>query len=607
MKTPLLSLLILWLTSFGYSQSIQHEDLTPRYLVRTAPTLTIITPDQLLDTSFFLIPNEWYNEFPIHSPVHFGIDYFPSSFYPPEHIYGISYSIFIPKCGESYYDNGIMSSRCECDADSVFHGKSVYWDEQGRISSVAYYSKGKLYTKKSYEQGKVSSLSQYTYKDGDRVQHGKQIEYTTFGKITRNYFFGKRHGLETEHSQNQKLREDLYENDYLRESRQWSSEGQLIKEQFYDVQGYKHGRWLQFEPISQTETISEYHREKLLQSTTRKNGIIIHRIENKTNGDQLDETFYDNGNKKQLQSTLSNGLVTMQYWEENGSMRNNYQLKDGKLIGNGFMKTLYSAVYFEQVRNSDGSEYLECFEISQGDTLAFFYARNNGALCNDVIRRNHYVQKDGKAVRHREWILYENNKVVSVMNFDHGVEHGKVVLFDTTASEPIPYLTGNFVNGTKHGLWTQRTDSILINVEYRYDQLHGMYSSFRRSADTTQLATNHDLVQKNREIHETLIPQLTCSHQNNQLYGNFKTHYLDGNRHWTGVYLAGVAFGEWKEYESDSNKLRAIITFKEDGSLHRKSYRLSFKRLRKGQYQYKKRRIKSFEYTISPFIPARMN
>ncbi|MFK7784752.1 MAG: hypothetical protein AB8B56_06545, partial [Crocinitomicaceae bacterium] len=184
--------LAIFLTFAGFSQNEQLEEKTPRFLI--FPNAYTFSPAKLIYT-----PGPWENIDEIIPHPYPWPDPYPYPYPWEPYPFELSVLVFNPGnlCGERFYDNGNLQSRCACNADSVLQGKSVFWEENGRISSVEYYSKGKVYTRKYYEEGRVTELYNYTYRNGEQLIHGEHIEYAYDEKTIGKYSFGKKVGPHT--------------------------------------------------------------------------------------------------------------------------------------------------------------------------------------------------------------------------------------------------------------------------------------------------------------------------------------------------------------------------------------------------------------------------
>lgn len=602
MKTLLLPLVLLLCIS-AQAQSIQEEDQTPRFLVDPAVNITIYPT--LTDSIYFNGEGLFWNipvidDTYIFDPVQITPYPYPGPFYWDFSNLTIT---FANPCGEYFHDNGIMSSRCECNADSILHGKSVYWDEQGRIRSVSHYFDGKLYSEKLYDEGDISSLSNYTYKNGDRQLHGKQIEYTAFGKTISNYTFGIKSGIETEYNKGYKYRESTFNNGTLAQAHYWSENGIPIRSEYYDENGQKTGTWTEHNPTANTDKKTTYLNGKRTSEIETKDGIVIHRFVKNEDRSELDEIFYDDGTPKQQRSVAADLLVTNKGWLVDGTPAYDYQFRDNKIIGQGFILEGSGLIHFKQVKNTDGTQHLECYKTNKGDTLSFFYSHNNGNLHRDIIRTNEFVQRNGNAVKHGEWVIYKNNKVVSLVTYNAGVKHGKIVSFDTTGQEPIPYLIGAFYNGQKHDTWVYRTKGDLVKCNYENGALNGTYESFSRNADTTFFTQLHRTTpQGNRQIRENLTPKVVAHYTADQLHGDYRSFYQDGHVHWTGRYQNGTLAGRWLEI-TNAEIMLSEANFDASGSLQKESYIYTWKGFKRGKNRYKKQRMRVFVTPANPFIP----
>ena len=155
------------------------------------------------------------------------------------------------------------------------------------------------------------------------------------------------------------------------------------------------------------------------------------------------------------------------------------------------------------------------------------------------------------------------------------MKHGKAVYYDTTGSEPMPFLIGNFHQDSRHGAWILRNDTILIETNYHAGNLNGSHRVFSRSADTTILSTMSQFPQDRRSIIETLNPIAECSFRNGLLHDKFHTFWENGNYHIEGNYSDGSLAYWIKAFNPDGNLYR--IGYFTDGEPTGKWYLMSKK------------------------------
>lgn len=460
-------------------------------------------------------------------------------------------------CGDRFYNNGNLQSRCACDADSVLQGKSVFWEENGRISSVVYYSKGKMYTKKYYDEGRVTELCNYTYKNGEQLLHGEHIEYSSDGKTTGRYAFGKKTGPYTSYINGKKTSVTTYKDDITIREESFNPDGTLYSLANFDDSGLPIGESYVYTRENDTKYVTRYENGQKINFKRYQSGILVEHEEfNPKLESVLRAHYFPNGDPYSFFKIDSNGATYNKVWREDGTLITDYVVEKSKLVGTGFYTANTTMTRFEQKFNSNGSDYLECFVIVSGDTTEFYYARNEGGSLTNVIVKNKFLQYNGRAVKTGTWTTYENNQLISEINYSQGVRNGKAVYYDTTRSEPMPYLTGNFHKDIRNGQWTLRNDTLLIETNYHLGNLNGIHNVFSRAADTTSLNGATQLPQDNRAITEKLTPIINCQYRNGLMHEKLDTFWDNGQPHIASTFYDGDPIGIWREYNPD-------------GSLHR--------------------------------------
>ncbi len=458
---------------------------------------------------------------------------------------------FVNLCEVQRYKNGALKSRCEC-LNNQLHGKAVFWDETGRIETVQFYRKGRLFQEKKYSEGILTDVSNYTYRNEQRLKHGSQIEIRGDEKTIHNFNYDVRHGIETETIKNIKTRELLYDNGTIIEGRWWKENGVLLREEFNSKNGSPIGTWYKYDGKRDTKTYTTYEKGKLKNLETFKNGICIRKTTSKSDESFVNDHYYDNGSKFIHQTCDSLSIMSFEYYDESERLTSRFIKNTSYLLEKGFHFNGESEIRFETLTDSKGRHLLHCYTIVHGDTTSFFYAHNEGSLKFEPIATNNFVQKEGIAVKHGEWLTYANNKLLHKLNFNQGILHGASVYFDTAGAEPTPYLHASYNNGLKHGEWLFRDASKMIRCEFDNGVRNGKYENFNRIGDTLYIDSkeNYLQVKQNRFVSEYLTPTYECHFINDSLNGPFVSYHANGSVHWKGSYVRNDKSGLWEQFDT---------------------------------------------------------
>jgi antitoxin component YwqK of YwqJK toxin-antitoxin module len=196
-----------------YSQTAGSADSIPLHLIPQPEPEPIIGPWEVQP---IVSPQPWPGEpwAPIIYP------------YP---IFGpISVTMWIPKCGDTHYPNGRLSSRVEC-INGIQHGRTIYWDERGNKTNESYYLKGKLISNKAWDQNHRMTLWE-NYNGANRL-HGKNYTYDpeTGHKVVTSYNNGMEHGKHLEYEMGKLTLCDIYHNGELIEQTKYYSSGKIME------------------------------------------------------------------------------------------------------------------------------------------------------------------------------------------------------------------------------------------------------------------------------------------------------------------------------------------------------------------------------------------
>lgn len=599
MKNPILLLLLFCSLTLN---STAQSDTLQRYLVKQviAKPVTVNQDSFVVITPYIIDVPPYYEEFPWIIP-------YPYEPYPIIDWGTISvYCVLMPTCGDTYHDNGLLASRIDCK-DSVLHGLATYWNEDGvKTSETNYvdglqegkslnwspkgiktmeanYVNGKLHGKVEYwsasghktsdytyaygrmfkqkiygDYSKIESIEHYTYnRPGDQLMHGTCTYYNGTDKEVSRYDNGKLEGVSQWFENGIKVREKIYEYDYLQDDKTWNTNGQLIthgnysrigklehlqewdkngvliKEQFKENDRCK-GIWMSYYPPTDSKTLTYYSEfpepAKILKKEVYSEGKLVQHY-GYTNNMQTDIIYYyPNGNKQFHTHSELKQYDRYMAWTENNELTDSMTYVNHTFIGNGFYTdgdTLFNYVADKTVDASPIKRWV----ILDGDTLRQDYVINSSTNRNQVLQRNYYAKNNaGISVRSGVWSFYTDNTISHALTYANGDITGRAVYY--TQKEDMLVVTeyGYYSKGIKHGKWT--TLNSLTQQEYNYQngELNGTY--YKLNAD-----------------YDTLI---SANYNNNELNGSY-LEYTRGILTINGYYTNGVKSQFWEYHNADGN------------------------------------------------------
>jgi antitoxin component YwqK of YwqJK toxin-antitoxin module len=547
-----------------------------------------------------------------------------------------SYTITLwapPACGDSYHDNGRLSSRIEC-VDSVMHGKAVYWDETGHKTTENTYAEGHLIKAKIYDsRGRITSLEHYDYSG---QFHGICIvyDYENGTKTVTRYDHGQKHGL-YEYTDNWGTREEkVYSHDVAIENRyyqsgtsmirsasyyntdgvliedkqfteagllyrhekhnahgspeflrQWNEEGVLIQESLYEG-GQPHGTWLtDYHPLSGYKVLAFYDRGIILRTetwsgdkqTAKKEfsgSLVSHECAWDLNGQLIFEKMYDSTGLSGTQKTWNkNGLLL-------GSQTTCYDPVSATVLfhGTGFYMKGDSLVSFDAGNQPSPATPVKRWVIFGKDTIRMEYALNSLTLqALPSLRSNAFAYDVGDRVykRHGEWAWYENNKLSKVMTYHFGVAEGRCVMYDTAGQLPVLMAHGTFVADQRDGVW----------IEFK-------------NGNTESISYKEGLRSGNFHVKDSLgVIFFIAEYTADTLNGSYMEFYANKRYKVVGHYSHGQKNSWWKYY-NESGQLIEVGEYRDD----KKSgwwqyYNENGELILEGEYENDERVKTWFEYT----------
>ena len=478
------------------------------------------------------------------------IDLEPWPYYwPSEQINFMIYPYVI--CGEARYDNGMLYSRCECNADSVRHGKSVFWEINGKISSVSYYRYGKVYTQKSYSDGKVTKLENFTYRNSEQLLHGKHILYTDEGKIISYFHFGKQQGLETEYRGGYVYAKRQHKNGIQLHEQTFDPKGRMLSESHWSEKGVRISTVTIDPEINQT-TYTTYHENGNRKEIRRMVGDLCLERYNYSDTDVNfhTELAFNDGSPKYYFDIDSTQTALTKEWSPEGEIITEWRRRQNKVLGSGFCTSGQQRTEFKQVFNSDGSDHLECWTFLNGDTNSFYYAHNRHGGFNDIIYdENKFIQHTGKAVKHGTWTLYQNNSMMLKENYSYGVLYGKWQQFTLINGIRQLKMEGDYTKGVRTGFWTVNTDSCLYQVLYAQDTMVGKILKLVGGKLSQEIMFNQFWDASNRIylIHDQGVLKWNCRYLNDVPHGKWTEFHPDSTVKGYGIFEHGQLKSKWIE------------------------------------------------------------
>jgi antitoxin component YwqK of YwqJK toxin-antitoxin module len=420
-------------------------------------------------------------------------------------------------CGDSYHENGQLSSRVEC-VDSVFHGKAFFWDETGHKTSESTYFEGHQTKQKSYDnRGRVTHVNHYDFNgayDGVCIYY----EYDSYYKSVSRYEHGVQHGLQEEYRNDKLESKTVYDNGtMIKRSFYYDNEALMNSETFYNgfvlegIHYYRNGsvsyhekrnennemlfvkRWsesgaltedrkyLNGKPVGvaliyfdETNGISEteYYEEGVLLSYQKTKGskTLAQRFyENGALKTQLN--FFESGDTGYYAIQNENGIIMFEkLWNEfRAPVKNVQRMVDTTgqvfLTGRGFYM-LNDTLYLYSIESENWDQIESRYVIYNSDTIRMDYVVNNSGVASSPIylSSNTFSQVGGITCKNGEWKYYSNNNLDSVITYKNGAREGRAVYYNSLDDSVAVESYGHYVNDKKEGEWIYFHDPLFVDI-----------------------------------------------------------------------------------------------------------------------------------------------
>jgi antitoxin component YwqK of YwqJK toxin-antitoxin module len=529
-----------------------------------------------------------------------------------------TYTLWVPQCGETFHDNGQLSSSIAC-VDSVLHGKAIYWDETGHKTHEYTYFEGHMIKSKQYDnRGRISSVLHYDYsgnQDGICITyyHDDNLKYVS------NYKHGKLHGAnETysngiltkseDYSSDEKisLKEfdldgnlilfETYKNGHTLESKQFNSSGTLmshVERNEYGVlefsrvynenktlifentylDGKPTGIWLTYHDVSSKIKHLEYYENGFkVKYEDRKNDLVLTTVTYNQGIAAEQITYFENGDSAYYRLFNADGETGYEKkWNPQGRgfvQHEIYTIIDSALgtifKGKGFYIN-YDTLYTYEIVNAPWQCTQKRSVIWQGDTIRQDYCRNNpnytGYTQIYCLNKFAYDLSKNQWVKDGSWTSYVDNNLVSVETYEMGSLHGRTVNYSSIKDSVFVSKIAFYDHGKKTGEWITNTDSLIYKTNYANDLREGKAFVCNLDGDIMTIYTyQHDTL---NGVYEEQQPSNKFA---TKVLGNYKDGLKDGE--WlfffengqgkiSGYYKDGIPVGKWYEYRYTKGKMKA--------------------------------------------------
>lgn len=502
----------------------------------------------------------------------------------------------VPACGDSFYENGQLSSSVEC-VDSVMHGKAIYWDETGHKTSESTYSEGHQIKQKIYDnRGRITSVTHYDYQG---QYHGICIYYNYYEesntKSVSRYHHGVLEGLQEEFSNgilttktNYKSGEAISEQSFYADGklkrslikanghvlsdielnsngdtvfyqkgnesgqmefvRRWYDDGTIYQDCKY-VNGIPYGTWLlgynpqtgvfQKEIYDSGLKVLSLHgtEEFLYNRTAYLNGKTSEQTLKNEKGDTTSHTIFH-----------PDGTIAYQKkWNERGNVQHEYTAENDSvfylLSGSGYY-ILYDTLYSYTAENKPWNHYVSRYVIWKDDTLRKEYCMNQGAPneYQHILAKNFFAQTDHGSLKNGEWKYYSNNILDSVITYKNGIRNGRAVYYQAMNDSVLVQSYGFYGNDLKQGEWNL------------------FYSPLHFDANPLQRSEKLEIAGRESAI---------LTYSNNILNGACKYFDAAGNIKTDGNFENGTAAGIWVYYDDNGIVIKKV-NYKRDSKEKKK-------------------------------------
>lgn len=606
MKTIFLILLLAIVSSHSYGQEIVQEDSHPRYLMKP-------DPNRFLTAQYYgyaFLPNylNWENRSPTSD-----LDRF-DAIYKHQETYliwgtlplGICYAWSTQSlCGEQFYDNGNIKSRCACTKDSVLHGKYTIWDNAGYISTVSYYYNGVITSSKSFNKGTLVNSNKYT----SGQKQGVQVEYRGSTRIDSYYVKNKKHGSEKEYRGDTLVRNSIFEQDLELAQCIFNTEGDTISARYYrDAQNNSQripiNTWTEYNQYDSTTSYVDYTDGIAKEIHTYEKGYL--REHHYKQEDGVIAHFFFNSKRD---TTSKFFTKRYQFYSEPQPYSYEYSMPTfgpnyirKQFVGSGYISSDSCTITYDATQSKREHPYLICHKVKGKDTLEMFYALNDGSYFHSIIHSNKFEYSNGQYRRYGEWRLFDNNKIVSVQNYAMGELDSSHLFFDTTGVESTLLKAGTYKNGLKHGTWSSKDGDAHMNQEFQKDECTQLHR-FIYSADTSyKQAGLVDLYPQNNRTIVATSRSIVNYHFKNDSLAHIETFWENGARHWRGGFVNEKPNGMWQEFNFNGNLLKEGLF---DDGLPPKKWTVRTQKSN-DEFSYRKKKIVVILPNFNPEQPDRI-
>lgn len=526
---------------------------------------------------------------------------------------------WVPACGETFHDNGQLSSSIEC-VDSVLHGKATYWDETGHKTHEYTYFEGHMIKSKQYDdRGRISSVHHYDYsgnQDGICITyyHDDNLKYVS------HYEHGKLHGAnETytngmltkseEYSEDEKisLKEfnldgnlilvETYKNGHTLESKQFNSSGTLRSHmkgnefgviefsRVYDdnktlifentyLDGKPTGVWLTYHDVNSKIKHLEYYENGFkVKYEDRKNDLVLTTVTYNQGIAAKQITYFENGDSAYYRLFNADGETGYEKkWNPNGRgfvQHEFYTIKDSALgtifTGKGFYIN-YDTLYTYEIVNAPWQCTQKRYVVWQGDTVRQDYCQNNPnyTAYTQIYCLNKFAFDPYRNdwVKFGRWTTYENNNLVKVENYELGYLHGRVVYYSSIEDSVFVSEIGFYYYGKKTGEWITNTDSAIYKTNYANDLREGKSFVCNLNGDIITIHTYQrdtlNGVYAEHQPSNKFATKVLGNYKDGLKDGEWLFFFENGQGNIRGYYKDGIPVGKWYEHRyNKKGKMKA--------------------------------------------------
>lgn len=424
----------------------------------------------------------------------------------------------------------------EIRQENLTDRERLYWDIGNK----------KIRARGSYYQDDIIGVT--------NERHGKWWFYNAKGDLTEEQYFyrGRIHGKQISYHPEKRMASESYFVFNVADSifREWSTEGQLIVEGFYNM-GSPDGEWKYFYEDGALKSRKQISNDTVYLIDHYSDDSLHSQVVNAGEGEI--KSFYVSGGLKEFY-TYSQGLKTGPFAERlaNGIISIlggfNRGLKDGKWT-----------FYFPNGRIEKCVNY-------KNDKLNGAYLQMNSDSTISTVGNYQAGEKDG------DWIWYNENKTLEMQgSFTNGLQHGHWKYY--FSSGELSY-NAQFNRGARSGKWTYffKDGSLFKEGKYIKDLKEGLWRTNYESG--VQLMTGVYSKGKEEGIWLNYWENGTVKNKAEFKYGILNGVWIsyspNENILLKGKYKNGLKSGEWRTF-NDNKKLLLIENFKVIKSKDRKN------------------------------------